>query len=73
MLVPDVNVLVYAHRLDASDHKRHLAWLEGMINDDDREPTLKAADSVVRHRYASVYRVPCVHSHAPMAASAQLR
>ena len=34
MLVPDVNVLVYAHRLDASDHKRHLAWLEGMINDD---------------------------------------
>jgi uncharacterized protein len=34
MLVPDVNVLIYAHRRDASDHKRHLAWLEGMINGD---------------------------------------
>ena len=34
MLVPDVNVLVYAHRADASDHKRHLTWLEGLINDD---------------------------------------
>ena len=34
MLVPDVNVPIYAHRIDVSDHKRHLAWLEGMINDD---------------------------------------
>ena len=34
MLVPDVNVLVYAHRADASDHQRHLTWLEGLINDD---------------------------------------
>lgn len=29
MLVPDVNVLVYAYREDAQDHDRYLAWLEG--------------------------------------------
>jgi hypothetical protein len=35
MLLPDVNVLVYAHRRDAPDHERHLAWLEGTINGDE--------------------------------------
>jgi toxin-antitoxin system PIN domain toxin len=32
MLLPDVNVLVYAHRLDAPDHARYRDWLEGVIN-----------------------------------------
>lgn len=32
MLLPDVNVLVYAHRRDAPDHARYRAWLEGVIN-----------------------------------------
>jgi hypothetical protein len=35
MLLPDVNVLVYAHRRDAPDHARHLAWLEATINGDE--------------------------------------
>ena len=30
MLVPDVNVLVYAYREDAEDHDRYLAWLEAV-------------------------------------------
>ena len=30
MLVPDVNVLVYAYREDADDHERYLSWLEDL-------------------------------------------
>jgi uncharacterized protein len=30
VLVPDVNVLVYAYREDSADHERYLAWLEGV-------------------------------------------
>jgi hypothetical protein len=32
MLLPDVNVLVYAHRRDAPDHARYRTWLEGVVN-----------------------------------------
>ncbi len=35
MLLPDVNVLVYAHRRDAPDHERYLAWLEQVVNSDE--------------------------------------
>ena len=35
MLLPDVNVLVYAHRRDAPDHSRYLAWLEAVVNADE--------------------------------------
>ena len=34
MLLPDVNVLVYAHRRDAPGHARYLAWLESTVNSD---------------------------------------
>jgi uncharacterized protein len=30
VLVPDVNVLVYAYREDGADHERYLSWLEGV-------------------------------------------
>lgn len=32
MLLCDVNVLVYAHRVDAPDHDAYRAWLEKIIN-----------------------------------------
>lgn len=32
MLLPDVNVLVYAFRPDATDHERYRSWLDGMVN-----------------------------------------
>lgn len=32
MLLPDVNVLVYAHREDAPDHERYRDWLLGRLN-----------------------------------------
>jgi len=35
MLLPDVNVLVYAHREDAPDHIRFQEWLQNMVNSDE--------------------------------------
>jgi uncharacterized protein len=35
MLLPDVNILVYAHRRDAPDHPLFRQWLEGLINGDE--------------------------------------
>ena len=32
MIIPDVNVLVYAHRADAPDHVRYRQWLERTVN-----------------------------------------
>lgn len=32
MILPDVNVLVYAFRADARDHARYKAWLEDVVN-----------------------------------------
>jgi hypothetical protein len=32
MQLPDVNVLVYAHRRDSVDHKVYRAWLEALVN-----------------------------------------
>ncbi len=32
MILPDVNILVYAFRADAVDHKRYREWLEAVIN-----------------------------------------
>lgn len=34
MILPDVNVLVYAHREDADDHPAFRSWLEETINSD---------------------------------------
>lgn len=34
MILPDVNVLVYAHRADAPDHTAYRRWLEDIINGD---------------------------------------
>lgn len=35
MLLPDVNVLVYAHRKDSPQHKICQVWLETLINSDE--------------------------------------
>jgi toxin-antitoxin system PIN domain toxin len=34
VLLPDVNVLVYAHREDAAEHPAFRGWLEGVVNGD---------------------------------------
>lgn len=35
MLLLDVNILVYAHREDASDHQGYLHWLEELVDGSD--------------------------------------
>jgi toxin-antitoxin system PIN domain toxin len=35
MILPDVNVLVYAHRADAPNHLAYRAWLENLIGGDE--------------------------------------
>ena len=32
MILPDVNVLIYAFRSDSVDHGRHRAWLDSVLN-----------------------------------------
>ena len=34
MILPDVNVLVHAHREDAVDHEKYRSWLEAAIGSD---------------------------------------
>ena len=34
MVLPDVNVLVYAHRADADRHTEYRRWLEDLVNGD---------------------------------------
>ena len=35
MLLPDVNILVYAHREDSPDHERFKDWLQELVNGDE--------------------------------------
>ncbi len=35
MYLPDVNILVYAHREDSESHVKALDWLEALINSDE--------------------------------------
>jgi len=35
LILPDVNVLLYAFRDDSVDHARYRAWLEGVVNGDE--------------------------------------
>ena len=35
MVLPDVNVLVYAHRQDALRHQEYLKWLNKVLNSDE--------------------------------------
>ena len=35
MILPDVNVLLYAFREDSVDHARYRVWLDGVVNGDE--------------------------------------
>ena len=35
MQLPDVNVLIYAHREDAPEHERYAAWLQALTASDE--------------------------------------
>lgn len=53
MILPDVNVLIYAFRTDSQDHHRYKEWLESVING-------PAAYGITPQVLASVVRI-CTH------------
>ena len=60
MVLPDVNVLVYAHREDAAGHPDYREWLERVINGDESygmsEIVLSGFVRIVTH--PKVFRTP---------------
>ena len=53
MILPDVNVLIYAFRVDTADHSRYRDWLEEVVNG-------PATFGVAPHILSAVVRV-CTH------------
>jgi uncharacterized protein len=53
LILPDVNVLVYAFRVDSPDHSRYKAWLEDVVNG-------PATFGLAPHVLSAVVRV-CTH------------
>ena len=53
MILPDVNVLIYAFRGDSPDHSRYKAWLEDIVNG-------PATFGLAPHVLSAVVRV-CTH------------
>ncbi|MGQ0651941.1 MAG: type II toxin-antitoxin system VapC family toxin [Betaproteobacteria bacterium] len=74
MVLPDVNVLVYAHREDTSHHAGCLAWLEAVVNGNEAyglsELVLSGFVRVVTH--PKVFARPSALADA-LEFSAQLR
>ena len=74
MILPDVNVLVYAHREDAADHRAYRTWLERVINGHEAfgvsELVLSGFVRVVTH--AKVFNRPSPLAEA-LAFAEQLR
>lgn len=66
MLLFDVNVLVYANRVDSPDHLRYKAWLEGVVNSEASyglsELALSAFLRLVTNR--RIFREPTSLDHA---------
>lgn len=60
MILPDVNVLVYAHRQDTPDHDRYRDWLESILNGDQAfgiaELVLSGFPRIATH--PRIFRVP---------------
>ncbi len=57
MILPDVNVLLYAFRRDSADHSRYRDWLDA-VHPDDRERVLQSAKSLSqRDEYDETYRI----------------
>jgi toxin-antitoxin system PIN domain toxin len=66
VILPDVNVLVYAHRRDVVDHERYRAWLsEAILHDQPYAISELVLSSVVRIlTNRRVFRVPSTTDEA---------
>jgi toxin-antitoxin system PIN domain toxin len=63
LILPDVNVLIYAFRTDSEDHRNYKEWLESVING-------SAAYAISPQVLASVVRI-CTHPRIFARPSAQ--
>jgi uncharacterized protein len=54
MVMPDVNILVYAHRRDAVEHERYAAWVEQMA----RGPAPFAISELAVHGFLRIVTHP---------------
>ena len=63
MLLPDVNVLVYAHRADATGHARYREWVEGVLT---AEPAFGLADLVLSGFVRVVTHPRVFHEPTPL-------
>ena len=63
MILLDVNVMVYAARLDAVDHVRYRRWLEGAMRGTEpvalAEESLAAVVRITTHR--KIWKAPLTH------------
>jgi predicted nucleic acid-binding protein len=58
-VLPDVNVLVYAHREDTAGHSAYREWVERVINGDEAYGVSELVLSVVRVvTHSNVFRRP---------------
>lgn len=60
MILPDVNVLLYAHRLEAPEHAAYSRWLQSTVTKPEpfamSEPVMSGFLRVATHR--KVFRTP---------------
>lgn len=75
MILPDVNVLLYAFRRDTPSHDRYRAWLEGVVNGEAAygiSPQVLSA--VVRvSTHPKIFKVPSAPAEALNFCNALLR
>lgn len=66
MFLPDVNILVYAHRQDSLQHELCLSWLETLVNSDEAfamsELVLSGFLRIVTH--PKIFNPPSSHQDA---------
>jgi len=69
MIMPDVNVLVYAHREESPAHARYAMWLTSVANGPApfalSEPVLQGFIRVVTN--PRIYKPPSTMGHLPKA------
>jgi len=73
LIVPDVNVLVYAHRADMTEHEPYREWLDGLVNSGPAygmsEMVLSSFVRIVTNR--RIYSKP-TENHEALASAARL-
>jgi toxin-antitoxin system PIN domain toxin len=71
VIIPDLNLVIYAHNVDAPDHAAARVWWEGLLNKD--EPVVIPRVVVLGFVRLMTHRAVLVSPMTPAAAMAQVR